>query len=180
MGATEVGASIGVGKAHKFVTDRDGSGTDDDNSAGVVAANSGSAADIGKLLTSISGLPDFTFDMRGTVDVRIASDGLFAEPRDDGQFGLKWSKYFGNVGSGLDFSVSYANYHSKVPYIQFSMPGALFASDALGAYLLSAGDFQGTLDTAAGGGIMSAGTDAAGTFQLNGTENVYKLSLIHI
>ena len=174
MGATEVGASIGVGKAHKFGTDRDGSGTDDDNSAGVVAANSGSAADIGKLLTSISGLPDFTFDMRGTVDVRIASDGLFAEPRDDGQFGLKWSKYFDNVGSGLDFSVSYANYHSKVPYIQFSMPGALFASDALGAYLLAAGDFQGTLDTAAGGNIMSAGTDAAGTFQLNGTENVYK------
>ena len=166
MTATEVGASIAAGKAHVFVTNRDGSSTADANSAGVVAANSGTATDIGKLLATISALDDFTYDSRGTVDVRISSrDGLFAEPRDDGQFGLKWSKYFDGVGTGLDFSVSYANYHSKVPYIQFSMPGALFASDALGAYLTAAADFQG---------ITGVPGDGAGTFELNGTENVYK------
>mgnify|MGYP001428966014 CR=1 FL=1 len=166
MTATEVGASIGAGKAHVFVTDRDGSSTEDANSAGVIAANSGTATDIGKLLVSIAALDDFTYDSRGTVDVRISSrDGLFAEPRDDGQFGLKWSKYFDGVGTGLDFSVSYANYHSKVPYIQFSMPGALFASDALGAYLTAAADFQG---------LTGVPGDGAGTFELNGTENVYK------
>jgi hypothetical protein len=173
MTATEAAISIGAGKAHKFVTDRDGAATEDANSAGVIAANSGTSTDIGKLLTTINSLDDFTYDNRGTVDVRISSrDGLFAEPKDDGQFGLKWSKYFDGVGTGLDFSVSYANYHSKVPYIQFSMPGALFASDALGAYLTAAGDFQGTLDGASG--PMAAGTDARGTFELQGTENIYK------
>ena len=166
MDATSFGAGIGLGKTHVFVSDRDGSSTADGNSAGVIAANSGTATDIGKGLASISTLANPVFANRGTVDLyATSSDGLFAEPRDDGQFGLKWSKYFDGVGTGLDFSVSYANYHSKVPYIQFSMPGALFASDALGAYLLSSADFQG---------ITGVPGDAAGTFELAGTENIYK------
>ena len=166
MDAASFGSAIGLGKTHVFVSDRDGSSTADGNSAGVIAANSGTTTDIGKGLASIATLVEPFYGNRGTVDLyATSSDGLFAEPRDDGQFGLKWSKYFDDVGTGLDFSVSYANYHSKVPYIQFSMPGALFASDALGAYLLSSADFQG---------ITGAPGDAVGTFELAGTENIYK------
>jgi hypothetical protein len=52
------------------------------------------------------------------------------------------------------------------------MPGGMFAQDALGAYLLAAGDAAGTLD-AVGVGPMAPGTDARGTFELEGTANLY-------
>ena len=45
------------------------------------------------------------------------------------------------------------------------MPGNLFASDALGAYLLSVADAQGTT------GVTG---DEATTFELAGMENIYK------
>ena len=50
---TELGAAIGIGKMHNFVTERDGRRTIDTNYAGVIAANSGKATDIGKGLGSI-------------------------------------------------------------------------------------------------------------------------------
>ena len=170
MDGTSLGAAIGAGKAHVFVTDTDGDSTNgatpDANSAGVIAANAGTAATIAGGLASIAGLADPIYEQAGTVHVRAtSSDGLFKEPKDDGQFGLKWSKYLDDVGTGLDLSFSFANYHSKVPYIQFSMPGNLFASDALGAYLLSSADAQG---------ITGVPGDAAGTFELAGMENIYK------
>ena len=170
MDATSVGTAIAVGKAHVYVTDTDGDATNgstaDANSAGVIAANAGDAAGITGFLTSAAGLVDPVYDNAGTVYLRaVSSDGLYKEPRDDGQFGIKWSKYLDDVGTGLDLSVSYANYHSKVPYIQFSMPGNMFASDALGAYLLSAADAAGT------SGIAG---DNAGSFEFAGMENVYK------
>ena len=51
------------------------------------------------------------------------------------------------------------------------MPGNVFAGDILGAYLLAQGDFAGTLDDS---GVMGAGTDAAGTYQLTGTQAVHQ------
>ena len=160
MNATSTALSIGVGKAHEFVTG-------DSNSAGVIAANTGSAANIAGFLASAAALEDPIYENAATVHLRpTSSDGLYKEPKDDGQYGFKWSKYLDDVGTGLDVSFSYANYHSKVPYIQFSMPGNFFASDALGAYLLSSADAAGTAGVFAG--------NAAGTFELAGTENIYK------
>ena len=52
--------------------------------------------------------------------------------------------YVDDIGSGVDLVLYFANYHSKVPYIQFNMPGNVFAGDALGAYLLASADFAGT------------------------------------
>ena len=170
MDATSTGAAIAAGKAHVFVSDTDADSTNgltpDSNSAGVIASNAGDAAGIAGFMTSAAALIDPVYENAGTVFLRaVSSDGLFKEPKDDGQFGLKWSKYLDDVGTGLDLSFSFANYHSKVPYIQFSMPGNLFASDALGAYLLSSADAQGTTGVAG---------DNAGTFELAGMENIYK------
>jgi len=170
MDATSTAAAIAAGKAHVFVTDTDGNSanglTADSNSAGVIAANAGDSAGIAGFLASTAALVDPVYENAGTVFLRAtSSDGLFKEPKDDGQFGLKWSKYLDDVGTGLDLSFSYANYHSKVPYIQFSMPGNMFASDALGAYLLSAADAAGTTGIAG---------DNAGSFELEGMSNIYK------
>ena len=179
MNSTSAAMAIAVGAGHSYATDIDGdlidNGTDveDTNSRDKVAGNDGDAAGITAFLTSAAALPDFKYDQAsGTVNLqRSATDGLYKEARDDGQYGFKWSKYFDDVGTGLDLSFSYANYHSKVPYIQFSMPGGMFAQDALGAYLLAAGDAGGTLDDA---GVMPAGTDAARTFELQGTAQLYQ------
>ncbi len=158
MNATSYGASLAVAAAHRYQSA-------DANSADNIAT--GEAADIAKALASIAELPDPLYSNAGTVFLReSATDGLFKMPSSSGQYGIKWSKYLDDVGTGLDLGFYFANYHSKVPYIQFSMPGNLFAGDALGAYLLSAADAAGTAGVFAG--------NAAGTFELAGTENIYK------
>ena len=136
--AAGIGTAItSVGPAHQFVAG-------DANSAGVIAK--GSASTIATTMATIASLDDFAFENGGTVDIQISKDGLFKKPKDSGQYGIKWSTYLDDVGTGLDLGFYYANYHSKVPYIQFSMPGAIFAGDILGAYLTAAADAQGILD----------------------------------
>ena len=115
-------------------------------------------------------LPAARFDKSGTVDLFPDETGLFETLRDDGQYGFRFNKYVDNIGTGVDFGLYFANYHSKVPYVQFSMPGNVFAGDILGAYLLAAGDAAGTLDDA---GAMPAGTDNPGVYDLTGTQQVH-------
>ncbi len=156
MNAQSYGAALQAAAAHKF-QDADA------NSANNIAT--GSASNIAKALSSIAELQDPLYSNAGTVFLReSATDGMYKMPSDGGQYGFKWSKYFDDVGTGLDLGFYFANYHSKVPYIQFSMPGNLFAGDALGAYLLSAADAQGKAFVG----------DSVGTFELAGTENIYK------
>jgi hypothetical protein len=156
LDATSAATAIAVGKAHQY-------DTTDSASAGVIAANAGDSAGITAMLTSMAALPDPLYDNGGTVFFReSATTGLFKDPKDGGQYGLKWSKYLDDVGTGLDLGVYFANYHSKVPYIQFSMPGGFFASDALGVYLASTADLAGTL----------AGS-SAGSFEYAGYANAY-------
>ena len=94
--------------------------------------------------------------------------GLFKDVSDSGQYGFRYSKYLENVGSGVDVGFYFANYHSKVPYIQFNMPGNIFAGDALGAYLLASADAGTDLSEL---GIV---TNNPGVYELNGTETVHK------
>ena len=44
---------------------------------------------------------------------------------DDDQYGLRLNTYLDNVGTGLDVNIYYANYHSKVPYIQIVGEGGV-------------------------------------------------------
>ena len=52
---------------------------------------------------------------------------------DAGQYGVKFSGY-ADVGTGVDWSVHAANYHSKVPYIQFEGAGGIYAGDLFGVF----------------------------------------------
>ena len=178
MTATEWAMSRGVAMAHNFTANQDAlvapgfNGLTDNGSRGHLAISagwgSGTAIDVD---AAMGALPAQSFDKSGTVDIRPDANGLFKTQRDDGQYGFRLNKYVDNIGTGVDFGLYFANYHSKVPYIQFSMPGNVFAGDILGAYLLAAGDFAGTLDDS---GVMPAGTDAAGTYELSGTLQVHQ------
>ena len=177
MTATEWTYARLVGLGHEFTANQDAltgvgyNGLTNAGSAGNLAASaSGAAAAVN---TAYDGIADSArFDKSATVDVFPSSSGLFKEASDDGQYGIRWSKYLDNVGTGVDIGLYYANYHSKLPYVQFSMPGNIFASDVLGAYLLAAGDGQGSLDTAAGNNLLVS--DEAGAYELNGTQKVHQ------
>lgn len=177
MTATEWAFSRGVGLGHAFTKNQDAltgvgfNGLTDDGSKGHVAASAaGQAVSVDASMASIADTA--RFDKSATVDVFPSSSGLYKDASDDGQFGIRWSKYLDNVGTGVDIGLYYANYHSKAPYVQFSMPGNIFASDVLGAYLLAAGDGQGTLDTAASNNLLAS--DLPGVYELNGTQKVHQ------
>jgi hypothetical protein len=63
-----------------------------------------------------------------------ANANKFVEAKDDGQWGIKLSKYFDDVGTGLDMSFYAANYHSKIPYFRAVGKGGVLAGDIVGAY----------------------------------------------
>ena len=70
---------------------------------------------------------------RATVEM-LGADQRYKYASDDGQYGIAARTYIDNIGTGVDLGFYFANYHSKVPYIQFKMPNGVFAQDILGAY----------------------------------------------
>ena len=168
-----------LGMTHKYGTDAAMGAAVNTRSANNIAssgANTNAAGGVNAtrmavLAAGYSNLSDGRRNKGATVDIFPADTGTFKEASDSGQYGFRWSKYLDNVGTGVDLGFYFANYHSKVPYIQFKMPNGVFAQDILGAYLLAAGDYAGTLDD---NGLMAADTDAAGTYQLAGAESLHK------
>jgi hypothetical protein len=67
------------------------------------------------------------------VQIMEAADGKFKDARDDGQFGVKLTTYFDQMG-GIDLSVYFSNYHSKLPYLRIKGQQGLFAGDLYGIY----------------------------------------------
>ena len=156
--------------AHEFTTGQDGlGGTDSDSAGNLQSSTAGTFITSGMTNTTQTTLvaaaydrvPDTPFTTSALVDIYPSQNGKFKEASNSGQYGLRWGKYFDDIGTGLDVGVYYANYHSKVPYIQFSMPGNIFANDILGAYLLAAADWAGT-DLSA----MGVSTNTAGAYDL--------------
>ena len=67
---------------------------------------------------------------------------------------MRLNTYLEDIGTGVDLNVYYANYHSKVPYLQIVGEGGVLAGDIMGAYNTALADY--------GGGVLDEGTDAAG------------------
>lgn len=66
--------------------------------------------------------------------VYFARDNNFDRHADDsGQWGVKFSGY-SDYGTGVDWSVHAANYHSKVPYVQYTGPGGIYSGDLYGIF----------------------------------------------
>ena len=93
------------------------------------------------------------FDNAASVQLMV-DDAKFVDSKDDGQFGIRLNTYLENVGTGVDVNFYYANYHSKVPYLQIVGEGGVLAGDVMGAYNYALADLQGE--------ILDGGNDAAG------------------
>jgi len=148
MGMQELAWAQLTGTAHAFTTeqaaDADSAGNLASSSAGTfITSSMTNTTDVALVANAYANVADANFNQSATVDFYPARTGLFKDPSNSGQYGLKWSKYLDGVGTGVDIGLYYANYHSKVPYIQFKMPGNVFANDILGAYLLAAADWGG-------------------------------------
>ena len=173
MTATDITAAGISGRTHAFTsnqsTDLNTRSVNNIASSGVNTDNLGSvnAARLAVVLQGYADIQDGRRDRGAAVDIFPATTGTFQDPSDSGQYGFRWSKYLDNVGTGLDLGFYFANYHSKVPYIQFKMPNGVFAQDILGAYLLAAGDYAG------GNFDAFVGTDNAGVYDFASTQNLH-------
>ena len=170
MGAQELAWAQLTGTTHEFTTGQDGlGGTDSDSAGNLGSSTAGTFITSGMTNTTQSTLvanayaavADTPFTQSALVDIYPARTGRYKEANDNGQYGLRWGNYFDSIGTGLDVGVYYANYHSKVPYIQFKMPGNIFANDILGAYLLAAADWAGTPLA-----VLGVTTNTAGAYDL--------------
>jgi len=170
MGPQELAWAQLTGTAHAFTTGQAALGGSDTDSAGNLESSSAGTFITSGMTntthttlvgTSYDAVADAPYKQSALVDIYPARTGLYKDASDGGQYGLRWGNYFDNIGTGLDVGVYYANYHSKVPYIQFKMPGNIFANDILGAYLLAAADWAGT-DLSA----MGVSTNTAGAYDL--------------
>ncbi len=176
MTATEWAWARGVAATHNFTANQDAltdtgfDGLTDDGSRNHLAISAAGAHVA--VEAAFNNLDAARFDKSATVDIFPSQLGLYKEADDDGQYGVRWSKYLDNVGTGLDIGLYYANYHSKVPYVQFNMPGNIFAGDILGAYLLSSADFAGSL-AGENGPDTRSGFDQAGQYDYAGTQQVH-------
>ena len=80
------------------------------------------------------------YDNAASVELYV-DDQKFVESEDDGQYGLRLNTYLEDIGTGVDLNVYYANYHSKVPYLQIVGEGGVLAGDIMGAYNTALADF---------------------------------------
>jgi len=105
------------------------------------------AATLANVIHTAAKRTAFDFNVNATVQLR-ANTNKFVNAKDDGQFGMAYRTYLDDVGDGLDLGFYYANYHSKVPYLQI-----------VGAQGILAGDFIGMYDQAATSYLVDIGTN---------------------
>ena len=61
----------------------------------------------------------------------------------DGEYGLRLGTYLDDVGTGVDLSFYYANYHSKAPYVRLKGMQNQFAGDYYGLFRATVTDNHG-------------------------------------
>ena len=176
---TGIGAAVDHGKAFQSLVDANpllggAQFTQVDNT--LAAMTTTDAANIALLSTVYGGTDEVYFTKAATVELR-QHEQKYNEARDDGQWGIRASTYLDNVGSGVDLGFYYANYHSKVPYIQMMGKTGVLAGDIIGAFTAINNDFLG-LD---GSGVQAldnanhslAGQGLAGALAAGGLLKTY-------
>ena len=150
-----LGATIDHGRAFQSLVDdnpilgTEGLGLQFTEVENTLAAFSSSAADAVSLPTVYGGVMDADFTKAATVELR-QWDQKHAYARDDGQWGVRASTYLDDVGTGVDLGFYYANYHSKLPYIQMMGKTGVLAGDIIGAFTHVFYDWGG-IEAASGG-----------------------------
>ena len=133
---------------------------------GTLAAFTTSAANAPLLPTVYGGVKDADFTKAATVELR-EFDQKNAYAKDDGQWGLRASTYLEDIGTGVDLGFYYANYHSKIPYIQMMGKTGVLGGDIIGAFTHIFHDFAGVIgsegiDASANTASAAAGAAAQG------------------
>ena len=123
-----------------------------------LAAMTTSASNAPLLPTVYGGTKDADYTKAATVEL-LQWDQKEAKARDDGQWGIRASTYLDDIGTGVDLGFYYANYHSKVPYIQMMGKTGVLAGDIIGAYTHVFYDYAG---------VAAAGGGTAGVFDMAG------------
>tara|TARA_A100001011_G_scaffold49291_1_gene47092 strand:+ start:941 stop:3844 length:2904 start_codon:yes stop_codon:yes gene_type:complete len=143
-----LGATIDHGKAFQSLADANPllGGAQFTEVSDTLAAFSTSLANSSLLPTVYGGTKDADFTKAATVEL-LQWDQKEAAAKDDGQWGVRASTYLDNVGTGVDLGFYYANYHSKVPYIQMMGKTGVLAGDIIGAFTHIFYDFAGESET---------------------------------
>jgi hypothetical protein len=126
-----------------------------------LAAFTTAAADAPSLPTVYGGVMDADFTKAATVELR-QFDQKESFAKDDGQWGLRASTYLDNIGTGVDLGFYYANYHSKIPYIQMMGKSGVLGGDIIGAFSYTFADQAGLVG---GAGIDAPVNTATATAQ---------------
>jgi hypothetical protein len=124
-------------------------------------------------LVAAASLPVRPTERVAGVQMMAASDGKFKHARDDGQFGFKISNYIDAAG-GIDFSIYFANYHSKTPYLRVKGQQGLFAGDLYGLFSAAAFDQLDSNYSA----LAAFGTGAGNVYNTAFTGNAFGQSII--
>ena len=96
--------------------------------AGSEALYTAGAAGFLDSLTTLSGLTAYSANQRAGVEILPdAQKHVYAD--DGGEWGIRLGTYLDDVGTGVDLSFYYANYHSKAPYVRIKGMKNMFAGD---------------------------------------------------
>ena len=149
----------------------------------LAAFTTSGAANIAAINEVYGGIDEVDFTKAASVELRM-NEQKYAAARDDGQWGLRASTYLDDIGTGVDVGFYYANYHSKVPYIQMMGKTGVLAGDIIGAYTAISTDFLGqdgstanaidnTYHVAATAGVGAQGALAAGSLMVPYVNGAY-------
>ena len=101
--------------------------------AGTEVLYSGGAAGFATALANLAAVTYKGDEQRAGVEILPdAQKHVYAD--DGGEYGVRFSTYLEDVGTGLDLSFYAANYHSKAPYLRIKGMGNLFAGDVYNLY----------------------------------------------
>ena len=141
------------------------------------------AANIAAINEVYGGIDEVDYTKAASVELRM-HEQKYAAAKDDGQWGIRASTYIDNIGTGVDLGFYYANYHSKVPYIQFMGKTGVLAGDIIGAFTAVSTDFLGqdgsnanqidnSFHSAATEGVGAAGALAVGSLMVPYVNGAY-------
>ena len=116
-------------------------------------------------LTTLSGKTAYSANQRAGVEILPdAQKHVYAD--DGGEWGVRVGTYLDDVGTGVDLSFYYANYHSKAPYVRIKGMKNMFAGDYYALMRATVTDHFGFYDF---GGLSAL----AGSLETNGGDTLY-------
>jgi hypothetical protein len=111
-----------------------------DNGMLTYTSASGGGTALGGSIYTASNFVANDYTSKATVELR-SHDNKHVYAKDGGQWGIKASRFFDDIGEGLDLGFYYANYHSKVPYLRVVGKGGVLAGDHIGMFKTQLADY---------------------------------------